>query len=151
MYALDIANNRFIWRRFFSLEWPPARIHASFVEMGRKKFFIGGTSYPENLLFNDIWFCTFEKVLWNTNSLDLPGLSWKRLLLDPTSTQMPTLKAHCAVKFNANLIFIFGGYSQDGEASDISLLINISTSFFLKIRKISNSFLNIINPSLFYH
>jgi len=73
MYALNVEN--FVWRKFFSLKWPPARLHAAFVHLGRKKFFIGGTSYPENLLFNDIWFCTFTKVKWETQSLDLPGLS----------------------------------------------------------------------------
>jgi len=83
MYALD--TKKWIWRRFFSLEWPPARIHAAFCHVGRKKFFIAGTSYPENLLFNDIWYCTFDNVLWKTNSLDLPGLSWNKLILDPTS------------------------------------------------------------------
>ncbi len=125
MYALDTASDKWVWRRLFSFEWPPARIHAGFVQVGYRKFFIGGTSYPENLLFNDIWYCTFQNVLWETDSLDLPGLSWKRLNLKLGSTQMPTLKAHCAVSISKNEIFIFGGYSQDGETSNISLIIDI--------------------------
>ena len=109
MYALDVRT--WIWQRFFSLKWPPARLHSAFVHLGRKKFFIGGTSYPENLLFNDIWFCTFTHVKWKTQSLDLPGLKWQKMYLKPGSPLMPTLKAHCGVEFSKNIIFIFGGYT----------------------------------------
>ena len=33
--------------------------------------------------------------------------------------------AHCGVAISKNEIFIFGGYSQDGEASDISMIIHV--------------------------
>ena len=83
MYALDTTS--WVWRKFFSLEWPPARIHPAFISIHDRKYFLGGTSYPENLLFNDIWYSSFRHVVWRNDSLDLPGLSWVRLHLHSNS------------------------------------------------------------------
>ena len=47
------------WKRFFSLEGPLTRLYSAFVNMGAKKYIIGGASYPENLVLNDIWTLSF--------------------------------------------------------------------------------------------
>ena len=52
-------TQNFNWKRFFSLEGPLTRLHASFVNMGAKKYVIGGGSFPENLVLNEIWSLSF--------------------------------------------------------------------------------------------
>ena len=49
--------------------------------MGNKKYIIGGASMPENLLLNDIWSFSFDNVVWNSPSLELPGIVWTKIEL----------------------------------------------------------------------
>ena len=56
----------FQWKRFFYLEGPPPRVHSGFSGAGQRKYIIGGSSMPENLLLNDIWLFSFENVAWTS-------------------------------------------------------------------------------------
>lgn len=47
--------------------------------MGNHKYLIAGASVPENWFYNDIWQFSFENVVWSSNSLELPGISWTRI------------------------------------------------------------------------
>ena len=54
-----------VWKRFFFLEGPPPRIHGSFVIIGKRKYLVGGSSMPENLLYNDLWSMNLGKIYFN--------------------------------------------------------------------------------------
>lgn len=77
MYVLNTDNYQ--WKRFFWLEGPTPRLDSALVNMGSKKYIIGGSSMPENLLYNEIWQFSFENVLWQSNSLELPGIVWTKI------------------------------------------------------------------------
>lgn len=47
--------------------------------MGINKYLIAGASVPENWFYNDIWQFSFENVVWSSNSLELPGITWTRM------------------------------------------------------------------------
>ena len=112
-----------MWRRFFSLEGPLARLYSAFATLGGKKYIIGGASYPENLVLNDIWSLSFEHVVWDSTSLDLPGVLWEKI--EPQEGTMPHLKAHAAIQVDSTKIFLFGGYNQKGECTDSTILFDV--------------------------
>jgi len=60
IYVLN--TDTWTWKKFFSLDGPLARLHSAFVNLGMKKYLIGGASYPENLVLNDIWSLSFGKI-----------------------------------------------------------------------------------------
>jgi len=119
IYVLN--TDSWTWKKFFSLDGPLARLHSAFVNLGVKKYLIGGASYPENLVLNDIWSLSFEHVTWKSQ-FDLPGIVWEKLELK--EGQMPNIKAHAAIRISDNLMFIFGGYDQRGECTNTSLLLD---------------------------
>ncbi len=61
--------------------------------------------------------------MWDSNSLDLPGVLWEKI--DPIEGTMPNLKGHAAIKITETLMYIFGGYDQKGEPTDTSVLFDI--------------------------
>lgn len=122
MFCLNVDN--MMWRRIFSLEGPPPRLYGSFVNMGSRKYLIGGNSLPDNVVLNDIWSLSLENVMWSSSSLELPGLLWSKVDLAQEGMRLPCLKGHDAIKVSDNLIFIFGGYNRNGEVTDVSLLLD---------------------------
>lgn len=67
-----------------------------------RKYLVGGASMPENLLMDDVWQLSvfwyilnkFENVAWETQSLELPGITWEKLPFD----DMPAIKAHSMIQ-----------------------------------------------------
>jgi len=49
------------------------------INLGQRKYLVAGASYPENLVLNDIWGLSFEHVVWDSSSLDLPGVLWEKM------------------------------------------------------------------------
>lgn len=53
MYILN--TEKYVWKRFFSLEGPPGRLDFGFSSQSNIKYLVGGASMPENLLLDDVW------------------------------------------------------------------------------------------------
>lgn len=54
MYCLNCET--FQWRRLFYYEAPPNRLFGGFASTGfAKSYLIGGITFPENLVLNDVW------------------------------------------------------------------------------------------------
>jgi hypothetical protein len=49
--------------------------------MGSKKYLIAGASMPENWFYNDVYTFSFDSVVWNSNSLEIPGVVWEKMEL----------------------------------------------------------------------
>lgn len=76
LYCLNTETLK--WRKFFILEVPYNRVSSAFTNGYECRFLIGGSSLPENLLLNDVWFLDFNNVDWKV-SYDIPGAYWKQL------------------------------------------------------------------------
>ena len=65
LYCLNTEN--FKWKKFFIVEGPYNRISCAFTTGFECRFLIGGSSLPENLLLNDVWFLDFSNVDWRVS------------------------------------------------------------------------------------
>lgn len=74
MYFLNVDN--YEWKKFFWLDGPSPRVDCQLINMGIKKYIIGGASMPENWVNDDIWCFSLENVDWHTDDLELPGIIW---------------------------------------------------------------------------
>ncbi|CAD8118103.1 unnamed protein product [Paramecium sonneborni] len=121
LYILN--TEKFVWKRFFYLEGPPGRLHFGFSTQGIKKYLMGGASMPENLLMDDVWQLSFENVAWETQSLELPGITWERLPFD----DMPAIKAHTMIQVSDKELLVYGGFNKLKQCQDRCLLLDIET------------------------
>ncbi len=55
-------------------------------------FFTGGVTQPENYILNDLWLLSFDNVVWDENTYELPGVSWNEIHIP----NMIPLKGHSA-------------------------------------------------------
>jgi hypothetical protein len=76
IFVLDI--KAFVWRKFFQLEFPKSRVNSVFFNLVQQKFMVGGCSYPENVLFNEVWTLSLDSIAWEKDVLELSGLIWKK-------------------------------------------------------------------------
>lgn len=60
IFVLDIKT--FQWRKFFQLEFPKSRVNSVFFNLPLQKFMVGGSSFPENVLFNEVWSLSLQNV-----------------------------------------------------------------------------------------
>jgi hypothetical protein len=47
--------------------------------MRNQKYLIAGASMPENWVYNDVYTFSFDNVVWNSNSLEIPGVVWQKM------------------------------------------------------------------------
>ena len=71
-------------------------------------YFTGGVTQPENYILNDLWLLSFQDVVWDEHTYELPGVTWNEIHIP----NMVGLKGHSAFLIDTNHIFIFGGYNQ---------------------------------------
>ncbi|KAM3135972.1 hypothetical protein pb186bvf_011962 [Paramecium bursaria] len=119
LYILNV--DKFVWKRFFYLEGPPGRLHFGFATQGEKKYLVGGSSMPENLLMDDVWELSFENVAWDTQSLELPGITWTKL---PFSN-MPSVKGNSVIQVNESELISYGGFNKQKQVLDQCLLLDL--------------------------
>ena len=57
---------------------------------------------------DDVWELSFENVAWDTQSLELPGITWTKL---PFSN-MPSVKGNSVIQVNESELISYGGYNK---------------------------------------
>ncbi len=97
---------------------------------------------PENWFYNEVYSFSFDNVVWNTTSVELPGVVWSKLeievklnkcffieiyayCLNQETDIFQPMKAHAALKVSDTQIFIFGGFNEKKQCTDSSLLLDI--------------------------
>lgn len=50
----------------------------------------------------------FENVTWNTQSLELPGITWEKLPFE----NMPPIKGHSLLQVSDKELFLYGGFNK---------------------------------------
>ena len=50
----------------------------------------------------------FENVTFETQSLELPGITWERLPFD----DMPAIKAHSMIQVSDKELLVYGGFNK---------------------------------------
>ena len=65
----------------------------------------------------------FENVTFETQSLELPGITWERLPFD----DMPAIKAHSMIQVSDKELLVYGGFNKQKQCQDRCLLLDIET------------------------
>lgn len=92
--------------------------------MGSKKYLIGGSSLPENWVYDEIWSLSFDNVVWTSPTTEIPGINWQKLSVQENLQFFP-VKAHSAVQVSETQIFIYGGYNNKKQCTDLSVLFDV--------------------------
>ncbi|EAR82549.1 kelch motif protein (macronuclear) [Tetrahymena thermophila SB210] len=123
MYVLNCDTR--VWNSFFWYNGPnPPKIYSQLVNMGDRKFVIGGASMPENLLTNEVWSFSLDNMEWDSGFDDYKPIKWEKIDFQDHHLFPPT-KAHSAIKISQNQIFIFGGFNQKKQCTDTSIIMDI--------------------------
>lgn len=75
-----------------------------------------------SLIFELKFTLFLENVVWNSTSLELPGIIWNKIEFQEN---VPALNGHSVCKINEHSVLIFGGKNSSGTFTDSCFIVDL--------------------------